>query len=135
MRPLPELTAENTAFWTGGERGELMIAFCSDCDKAIHPPQLLCPTCQSQAVVTRAVAGTGAVYSFTVNHQPWLPDMAVPFAIAVVDVDDAPGVRVTAPVACDDPDSVQIGQRMVIGFEPSGDVWLPLWSPLEGAAG
>ena len=134
MRPLPELTPENTAFWTGGERGELMIAFCGDCSKAVHPPQLLCPACQSQAVAPRAVAGTGTVYSFTVNHQPWLPDMKVPFAIAVVDLDDAPGVRVTAPVATGDPDSVRIGQAMRIGFEASGDVWLPLWHPAGDAA-
>lgn len=129
MRPLPELTAENTAFWTGGERGELMIAFCADCRMAIHPPQLVCPGCRSLAVAPQAVAGTGTVYSFTVNHQPWLPDMKVPFAIAVVDLDGAPGVRVTAPVLTDDPQTVRIGQRMSIAFEASGDVWLPLWCP------
>ena len=87
MLPLPELTAENTAFWTGGERGELMIAFCEDCAHAVHPPQLLCPRCHSQRVSPRAVAGTGTVYTFTVNHQPWIPGMDVPFILAVVDVD------------------------------------------------
>lgn len=134
MRPLPELTAENTAFWTGGARGELMIAFCQDCRTAVHPPQLLCPACHSQAVTPRAVAGTGTVYTFTVNHQPWLPGMQVPFALAVVDLDDAPGVRVTAPVVTDDPNGVRIGQAMRIGFEPSGDVWLPQWHPAGAAA-
>lgn len=135
MRPLPELTSENTAFWTGGARGELMIAFCDDCTAAIHPPQLICPTCQSRNVAPRPVAGTGTVYTCTVNHQPWLPDMAVPFAIAVVDVDGAPGVRVTAPVDCAEPGSVRIGQRMAIGFEQGEHVWLPLWRPLgRGAA-
>ncbi len=129
MRPLPELTAENEAFWTGGERGELMIAFCEDCAAAIHPPQLLCPRCCSRAVTARAVAGTGVVYAYTVNHQAWTPDLEVPFAIAVVDVDGAPGVRVTAPVAGCDPDAVRIGQRMRIAFTASGDVWLPLWRP------
>lgn len=134
MQPLPELTAENTAFWTGGERGELMIAFCQDCSKAIHPPQLLCPACHSQAVAPRAVAGTGTVYTFTVNHQPWLPGMKVPFALAVVDLDDAPGVRVTAPVVTGDPASVRIGQAMRIGFEPRGNIWLPQWYPAGAAA-
>lgn len=134
MRPLPELTAENTAFWTGGARGELMIAFCDACSLAIHPPQVICPACQARSVNPRAVAGTGTVYTFTVNHQPWLPDMEVPFAIAVVDIDGAPGVRVTAPVTTDDPDSIRIGQRMMIGFEASGDVWLPIWHPAANCA-
>lgn len=106
-----------------------MIAFCDTCRLAIHPPQVICPACQARSVSPQAVAGTGTVYTFTVNHQPWLPDMEVPFAIAVVDLDGAPGVRVTAPVATDDPDSIRIGQRMTIGFEASGDVWLPIWRP------
>lgn len=134
MRPLPELTAENTAFWTGGERGELMITFCDDCSSAIHPPQLICPSCLSRSVRPRAVAGSGTVYSFTINHQQWLPDMAVPFAIAVVDVDEAPGVRVTTQVTGCDVAAVTIGQRMLIRFEQSGDVWLPLWTPQEEVA-
>lgn len=128
--PLPELTDENTAFWTGGAHGELLIARCDDCDHAIHPPQLLCPACQSQRVTPRAVAGTGSVYTFTVNHQPWIPDMVVPYVLAVVDVDGAAGVRVTARLVDCDPAAVRIGQRVTVAFEPSGDVWLPQWRPL-----
>ena len=131
MRPLPELTAESTAFWTGGARGELMIAFCDACARAIHPPQVVCPACLSHSVTARAVAGTGTIYTCTVNHQPWLPDMQVPFAIAVVDVDGAPGVRVTAPVTGGDPAAVRIGQRMAIRFKPAEGVWLPLWHRLD----
>ena len=110
-----------------------MIAFCGDCDVAIHPPQLVCPVCLSHQIASRAVVGTGTIYTFTINHQPWFPDMKVPFAIAVVDIDGAPGVRVTAPVACYDPSTVQIGQRVTIGFEQSGDVWLPVWHEASGA--
>ena len=132
--PLPELTPENTAFWTGGARGELMIAFCTDCGHAIHAPQLICPKCLSRKVEPRAVAGTGTVYSFTVNHQQWFPGMAVPFAILVVDIDGAPGVRVTAPLR-GDAGSARIGQRVSIGFEQAEDVWLPHWTALEGETG
>ena len=129
MRPLPELTAENTAFWTGGADGKLMIAFCKDCATAIHPPQLVCPKCWSETIESKAVAGTGTVYSYTVNHQPWAPDMKVPFALAVVDVDGAPGVRVTAEVVTADPETVTIGQRMRVAFLNEDDVWLPQWEP------
>ena len=131
MRPLPELTDETRAFWTGGERGELTIAFCDDCAAAIHPPQLICPRCLGEGITPRPVAGTGTVYTFTVNHQPWYPDMGVPFALAVVDVDGAPGVRVTAQVIDTDPEAVRIGQRMAIAFEQFDDVWLPLWRPVR----
>lgn len=129
MPALPELTPENTPFWTGGERGALMIAFCGACDHAIHPPQLICPKCLSERVEPRQVAGTGTVYAYTVNHQQWLPEMEVPFAIAVVDVDGAPGVRVTAKVIDADPASVAIGQAMAVAFRQVEDVWLPEWRP------
>ena len=69
------------------------------------------------------------MYSFTINHQPWAPDMKVPFALAVVDVDDAPGVRVTAEVVNADPESIAIGQRMRITFLNVENVWLPQWEP------
>lgn len=135
MRPLPEITPENAAFWTGGVRGELMIVCCGDCQAAIHPPQIICPKCLSRNVAPQAMAGTGTVYTFTVNHQPWLPGMAVPFALVVVDVDGAPGVRVTAEVVGQDPEAVRIGQRMQVAFEQAGDVWLPQWRPLGTEAG
>lgn len=135
MLPLPELTPETTAFWTGGAHGELMITFCNDCDHAIHPPQMVCPKCLSRDVIARAVAGTGTIYAVTVNHQPWVPDMVVPFAIAVVDVDGAPGVRLTAPVRGGDPDAIRIGQRLSIDFEQKEDVWLPHWKPLGAEDG
>ena len=60
-RPRPRLDGENRAFWTGGAEGRLMIAFCDDCARAIHPPQLVCPECWSEKVESRAVPGTGTV--------------------------------------------------------------------------
>ncbi|MFN7027794.1 MAG: Zn-ribbon domain-containing OB-fold protein [Sphingopyxis sp.] len=131
MRPLPELTPENTAFWTGGADGKLMIAFCADCNHAIHPPQLICPKCWSEAVESRPVAGTGTVYAYTVNHQQWAPGMQVPFALAVVDLDGALGVRVTAEVVGTDPESVAIGQTMRITFVNIEDIWFPQWEPAQ----
>lgn len=131
MRPLPELTPENRTFWTGGANSQLMISFCTECNHTVHPPQLVCPRCWSEAVEPRAVAGTGTVYSYTVNHQRWASDMKVPFALAVVDVDGAPGVRVTAEVVNADPENIHIGDRMRATFLNIDDVWLPQWEPAK----
>lgn len=129
MRILPELTPENTAFWTGGERGELRITFCEACDRAIHPPELTCPVCLDRKTTLRAVTGTGTIYSFTINRQQWAPDMVVPFALAVVDLDDAPGVRITARLIEVDLDAVAIGDRVEVLFEQCGTIWFPLFRP------
>ena len=137
MRLLPEITAENEAFWTGrGRRGQLMIARCDACARSIHPPELICPYCLGRSVTPRAALGTGTIYARTINRQAWSPDMAVPFALATVDLDGEPGVRVTAQVAGSDPDTVRIGQRVTIDFEPENDgVWLPVFRLTDAVDG
>ncbi len=130
MRPLPLLTPENTPFWTGGERGELMILHCDACDAAIHPPQPICPRCLSRETTPRAAAGTATVHSYTVNHQAWAPGMVVPFGLALVDVDGEEGVRLTAEVVTENPQAVAIGDRMEIVFTQAEDVWIPQLRPV-----
>jgi uncharacterized protein len=126
MRLLPELTTENTPFWTGGARGELMIMHCGQCDHAIHPPELVCPICLSRTVAPRAAKGTGSIYSVTVNHQQWLPGLEVPYALAVVDLDGEEGVRITAQVVGTEPNDVTIGQKVRVQFDQAGDdIWIP----------
>lgn len=125
----PELTPENTPFWTGGERGELMITHCDACVVAIHPAQVVCPRCLS-STTPRAARGTGTVVARTVNRQPWSPDMAVPFAIAVVELDGEAGVRITARVVEADPEAVRIGDRLQVAFEQDEDIWFPVFRPL-----
>lgn len=132
MRLLPELTPENKAFWTGGAEGRLFITHCDACDTAIHPPEVICPVCLSRDVSPRAAAGTGTIYSFTVNHQQWLPDLTLPYVIVVVDLDGEQGVRITAEAKGIAPDKVAIGQRVQVTFEPVDDVWIPQFMPLDG---
>lgn len=126
---LPELTPENRAFWTGGAEGRLMIARCGDCDRRIHPPQLLCPSCLSEAVEAQAASGMGTVESWTINHQPWMPGLEVPFALAIVSLDDQPGVRLTARLCDVALDAIHIGMAVKVGFEPREDVHIPLFTP------
>ncbi len=134
MRLLPELTAENTPFWSGGERGELLIMHCNDCDHAIHPPQVICPKCLSRSVSPRAARGSGTIYTFTVNCHPWLPDLTVPYTLLTVDLDDEPGVRLTAQLVGDNQDGVAIGQRVSVTFERAAeDVWIPQFQKLSAA--
>lgn len=126
-RPLPRLDSDNRAFWTGGEVGELRIMRCQDCRTFIHPPRPVCRDCLSDNVAPETVAGTGVVDTFTVNHQKWYPGMEVPFVIARVALDGAPGVYLTTNIIGCPPEAVDIGDRVRVTFEHQGDVWLPLF--------
>jgi uncharacterized OB-fold protein len=125
----PELTPENTPFWTGGANGELLITHCDACDLAIHPAQVVCPRCLS-STTAKPATGTGTVLARTINRQQWSPEMVVPFALAVVELDGEPGVRITTRIVEVDPECVRIGDRVQVAFEHGGDVWFPVFRPL-----
>ena len=130
QRPLPRLDNENRPFWTGGADGQLRIMRCQDCGTFIHPPRPVCRDCLSDNVVPEAVAGTGVVDTFTVNHQKWYPGLEVPFVIARVALDGAPGVYLTTNIVGCPPDEVDIGDKVRVTFEQQGEVWLPLFEKI-----
>jgi uncharacterized OB-fold protein len=127
MRPLPRLDADNRAFWTGGKDNELRLMRCQDCASFIHPPRPVCRYCLSENVSPEAVAGTGVIDTFTVNYQKWHPAMEVPFVIARVAVDGAPGVILTTNIVGCAVEAVDIGDRVRVTFEQQDDVYLPLF--------
>jgi uncharacterized OB-fold protein len=126
-RALPRLDSHNRDFWTGGAEGELRIMHCLDCDGYIHPPRPICRHCLSERVEPRPVAGTGVIDTFTINHQKWHPAMEVPFVLARVALDGAPGVILTTNIVGCEVDEVDIGDRVRVIFEQQEDVYLPLF--------
>jgi len=132
-RKLPLVTPETAAFWQGGAQGRLMILHCAGCGQGFHPPAPVCPRCNSLDVAPRAVSGRGTVATFTVNHQAWTPELAEPFVVAIVELDDPPGLRLLSNVVGTAPDRVRIGLPVQVRFEQQEDVWLPLFEPVAGA--
>ncbi len=131
MRALPRLDSFNRDFWTGGEQGELRIMHCQDCDTYIHPPRPVCRACLSDNVAPKAVAGTGVVDTFTINHQKWHPMMDVPFVVARVALDDAPGVIITSNIVGCDVNEVEFGDKVQVTFEQQDDVFIPLFEKVS----
>lgn len=129
-RPLPRLDALNRPFWTGGATGELQILRCNDCQSFIHPPRPLCRRCLSENVAPHVVSGTGVVDTFTVNYQKWHPAAEVPYVIARVALDDAPGVYLTTNIIGCPVEAVDIGDRVRVKFEQHEDVYLPLFEKI-----
>jgi len=127
QRPVPRLTEENRFFWTSGADGLLRFMHCNDCQAITHPPQPLCRHCLSENVAPRAVPGTGEVYSFTVNYQKWMPALDVPYVIARVAIDGAPGVLLTTNIVGCPVESVDIGDRVRVTFEQQGEIYYPLF--------
>jgi uncharacterized OB-fold protein len=121
-------------FWTSGADGRLRIQRCADCNYYVHPPTRHCPICGSDRCSPQAVSGHGRVHTFTVNYQPWVKDQC-PYIVAIVELDEQTGLRLTSNVLDCGVDDVAIGMRVTVGFVARHGVWYPLFIPWTAEAG
>jgi uncharacterized OB-fold protein len=126
---LPALTAENAFFWRAGELGVLKFMRCQACARYVHPPLPICPVCKSREVRAEAVSGRGTILTYTINRQIWEPGLEAPYVIAIVELDEQSGLRLTTNIVNCDIQAVAIGMRVRVLFEPCQDIWLPLFEP------
>lgn len=136
FRILPRVTPESEHFWTGGRQGELRFLRCATCGYWIHPPSPVCPIDLGKDLKVEAVSGKGVVHAFTVNHHPWIPGFDPPYVVAVVELPEQDGLRLTTNVVNCEPDDVEVGMAVRVVFDERDDVWLPLFEPdAEGGVG
>ena len=128
-RALPALDMDNKDFWTGGKEGELRIYRCQDCEYYIHPPVRFCPKCESRNVEPEAVSGRGTVVAVTVNYKQWVPNLPVPYALALVGIEEQPEVRLVSNILNCEPEEVKIGMPVKVRFEQIEDIWAPFFEP------
>jgi uncharacterized OB-fold protein len=129
LRIPPLLTDLNRPFWSGGSDGRLLIQRCTSCLLWIHPPSPICRRCHSMALEARPVSGTATVVTYTINRQQWGPTEAPPYAIAIVELPEQEGLRLTTNIVGCELDQISIGMAVRVCFAPLDDVWLPLFQP------
>jgi uncharacterized OB-fold protein len=69
------------------------------------------------------------VEAYTVNHQQWDPDLAPPYVVAIVSLEEDAAVRLTTNIVDCDADAVAIGMPVQVAFRAVEDVWLPVFAP------
>ena len=129
----PAVTEETEGFWAAAAEGRLVIEQCDNCGAYSFPPRGMCRSCRGRSLHPVEVTGRGRVYSYTVNHQRWLPDLEVPFAIVLVEFPDHPGIRVAGRIRGCEPDQVAIHDEVEVGFEPGpGGYAIPSFVAVKG---
>lgn len=128
-RMLPGLDHENRPYWTGGAAGQLLISRCADCQLYMHPPRPKCQGCGSRAVSPQPVSGRGRVKSYSVNYQPWVPGVAVPYVFAAVELEEQAELYVLTNIVGCDPETVREAMPVEVLFEVQEDVHIPLFQP------
>lgn len=130
-RILPVVDRDSEAYWTWGREGKLAIHRCADCAYYVHPPVPFCPRCESRDVAPEAVSGRGRVVTFTVNHKAWVPGLPVPYVLALVAIDEQDDVRIPCNIVGCAAEDVRFEMAVEVVFEPSGDLWIPLFRPVQ----
>jgi uncharacterized protein len=127
-RPVPVPTSLSRPFWEAARRGELMIPCCTMCGTRFFIPEPACPACMASEWEYEPSTGHGTVYSVTVVHRAPGPGFELPFALAVIDLDDG-GTMLTHVVGIE-PDEVSIGLRVQVHFQKyTEEITLPYFIP------
>lgn len=133
--PLPAVTDDTRPFWDACRRRTLVVQRCTGCATLRHPPAPVCWRCRSFAHQWVAVSGQGTVFTHTVVHRAFLPALEghVPYAVVLVGLDDAPGVRILSNLVEAPPEAVRIGLPVEVVFEDvAPDVTVPRFRPRRG---
>jgi uncharacterized OB-fold protein len=137
-KPLPDRgDIDHARFWDGTDKGELNVKTCGACGRSHWPPRLGCPYCSSERVEWSTVRPRGKVFSWTVIHRSQTPgfETATPYAVVLVELDDAAGVRMVGNLVDCPLDRLAAALPVEAVFTPSADgtVTLVNWRPASGA--
>jgi uncharacterized OB-fold protein/acyl dehydratase len=133
-RPRPALTHDNSFFFEGAARGELLIQRCSSCGKLRHPPRPGCPYCRSLEWDTVTSTGRGTIFSFVVVNHPQAAGFEYPLPVVLVELEE--GTRLISNVVGIAPEDLKIGTPVEIDFRTyAEDLTLPYFRPVaEGGS-
>ena len=67
------------------------------------------------------------MYTFTINRQVWMPDLEVPYVIAIVELDEQPGLRLLTNIVDCPVDDVEIGMPVEVAFVERGAAFIPVF--------
>ena len=126
--PLPLPTPLSKPHWDGCREGVLRVQRCGDCDSFVFIPMPVCGGCLGTNLSWVESSGRGTLYSYTVVHRPQQPMFAVPYTVAVVELEE--GWHMLSNLVGVDPDEVEIGMPLEVTFERKSDeITLPYFRP------
>ncbi len=129
--PNPTMAADSTGadlyYRTQLDQGNFQIQRCTDCDRSIFYPRMICPHCGSDKLSWFSPSGRGTVYSTTTVRRK--PEHGGDYNVALIDLEE--GARMMSRVEGIAPDAVRIGQSVqaVLVDDQSGK--LVVFNPAE----
>ncbi|GAA0333745.1 OB-fold domain-containing protein [Sphingomonas oligophenolica] len=128
--PAPDDSPLWKPFWDATGEGQLVFMRCTRCGNAFLPAREECPNCLSPGPQWERASGGARLISWVVYHRA--PDAAfqgrVPYTAAIVELDEGPRM-ITNIVGAQDPEALQIEQRLSLRIEQEDGVAVPRFVP------
>lgn len=123
LRPVIDPSPESGPFWDGLRHGVVTIPLCVSCDRLFFYPRPVCPTCGSRSLEWCEVSGRGTLEAFCVHYYSSVPGLsdAVPFATALVSLEEGPRLMGFLLGVPEDPDEIRCGIPVRARFVPAAD--------------
>ena len=126
--PAPRASRLSQPYWDGCAAGELLFQRCDTCGTIPARPASVCPHCHGRALSWERSSGVGSLYSWTVVWRPQHPAFRVPYAPAVVELEEG-AFLMTAMIGCE-PEDLRAGMRVEVEFHPAdAEMTLPYFRP------
>jgi uncharacterized OB-fold protein len=124
-KPLPVPDERSAGYWDAAANGVLALPRCRVCRRYVLPPGVVCPECGSTdpQFVAEPVEGDGAVRSWTVVRDAFLPGFAddVPYVLVDVELDAQAELRMIGRLVDGVDAPLRLGARVTVTFDEVGD--------------
>jgi uncharacterized OB-fold protein len=128
--PVPSPDGLDAPFWAGLDQDELRVQTCRSCGTRQFP-EWICHHCLGFDLGWAPVAPTGTIYSWERVWNPSHPAVAagLPYLVVLVQVDEAPAVRMIGNLLGDPMQAAEIDAPVRASFEHHPRFTLLQWEP------
>ncbi len=111
-------------FWDAANEERLVIQHCNACSRLQHPPAPACGACgSSEHLEWKQMGGRGTIYNYGVVHDcpVRLLQEDQPFNVAVIMLEDDPGIQMYSHLPGLPADEVPVGAIVEVMFEETAN--------------
>ena len=111
-------------FWSAANEERLVIQNCSACNRLQHPPAPACKECGSDSSLDwQEMSGRGKIYNYGVVYDcpVRLLQEDQPFNVAVIMLDEDPGIQMYSHLPGTPVDEVPVGATVEVLFESTAN--------------
>jgi uncharacterized OB-fold protein len=126
-KPVPIPGEADRPYWDALRERRVVFPRCTACGTLTQRLPMVCGNCQGESFEWAQVSGRGAIYTFSIARQTWVPAFRgeLPYVVVAVAVAEQSALMVTTNLVGDyELEELDLGLPVIAEFEPRGDTTL-----------